>query len=124
MGVDRIGMPEGRILLAQAVTYLACAPKSNAAYRALESALADVREKRLLPVPMHLRDASYRGAQRLGHGAGYQYAHAGEGGWVDQDYLGVDRVYYEPTDRGREAEFQALLNDLRQRREASPDQHA
>lgn len=114
--VDRIGLPEGRIALAQAVTYLACAPKSNAAYIALDAALADVREQRLLPVPMHLRDASYSGAKQLGHGEGYQYAHSGEGGWVDQDYLGVEKVYYEPTDRGAEAQMRERLADWRSRR--------
>jgi putative ATPase len=117
-GTDRIGLPEARILLAQATTYLACAHKSNAAYMAIDAALSDVREKRLLPVPMHLRDSHYHGAQRLGHGEGYQYAHSGEGGWVDQDYLGVDRTYYEPTDRGHESEFKARLEELRQRRSA------
>jgi putative ATPase len=115
-GTDRIGMPEARILLAQAVTYLACAPKSNAAYMAVEAALADVRERRLLPVPMHLRDAHYRGASQLGHGQGYQYAHNGAGGWVNQDYLGIDRTYYEPTDRGHEATIKARLDELRARR--------
>jgi putative ATPase len=113
---DRVGLPEARIILAQATTYLACAPKSNAAYLAIDAALEDVRHRRLLPVPMHLRDAHYRGAQRLGHGAGYVYAHDGEGGWVDQDYLGVEKTYYQPTDRGREAEFQQRLADLRARR--------
>lgn len=113
---DRVGLPEARIILAQATTYLACAPKSNAAYLAIDAALEDVRHRRLLPVPMHLRDAHYRGAQRLGHGAGYAYAHEGEGGWVDQDYLGVEKTYYQPTDRGREAEFQQRLADLRARR--------
>jgi putative ATPase len=119
---DRIGMPEARIILAQATTYLACCPKSNAAYMAVEAALADVRERRLLPVPMHLRDASYKGAKRLGHGQGYQYAHSGEGGWVDQDYLGVEKSYYEPTDRGHEAAFRERLEELRARRSASRDQ--
>ncbi len=119
-GTERIGLPEARILLAQATTYLACAPKSNAAYLAVDAALADVREKRLLPVPMHLRDAHYQGAARLGHGEGYQYAHNGAGGWVAQDYLGVDRTYYEPTDRGHEAEFRQRLAELRERRGTPP----
>jgi putative ATPase len=75
-----------------------------------------VREPRVLPVPTHLRDASYRGAKRLGHGQGYQYAHDGPEGWVDQDYLGVNREYYQPTDRGLEAELRRRLEELRQRR--------
>jgi putative ATPase len=121
---DRIGMPEARIVLAQATTYLACCPKSNAAYMAIDAALDDVRSRRLLPVPMHLRDSHYGGAKRLGHGEGYEYAHAGAGGWVDQDYLGVDRTYYEPTDRGREAEFGERLADLRSRRTPREDSGA
>ncbi len=113
---DRIGLPEARISLAQATTYLACAPKSNASYVAVDAALEDVRSRRLLPVPMHLRDAHYAGAKQLEHGVGYQYAHDSAEGWVDQDYLGVDRTYYEPTDRGKEAEFRERLDALRSRR--------
>ena len=114
--IEMIGLPEGRIPLAQAVTYIACAPKSNAAYRAINAASQDVREGRVVPVPQHLKDAHYNGAERLGHGEGYQYAHDGEEGWVDQDYLGVDRVYYEPTDRGAEAAMRERLERLRSRR--------
>ncbi len=119
--VELVGLPEARINLAQAVTYLAGAPKSNASYKAIDAALADVRERRVLPVPQHLRDSHYKGAERLGHGAGYQYAHDSEDGWVAQDYLGVDRVYYEPTDRGHEATLKARLEDLRNRRRAAAD---
>ncbi|MFO1095321.1 MAG: replication-associated recombination protein A [Planctomycetaceae bacterium] len=113
---DRIGMPECRIILSQAVTYLACAPKSNAAYMAIDAALDDVRQQRVIPVPVHLQDSHYGGAKKLGHGEGYQYAHDGAGGWVDQDYLGVDKTYYKPTDRGMEAEFQQRLDELRSKR--------
>lgn len=113
---DRIGMPECRIILAQAVTYLACAPKSNASYVAIDAAIDDVRHQRVVPVPVHLRDSHYKGAKQLGHGEGYQYAHSGEGGWVDQDYLGVEKTYYEPTDRGAEAAMRERLEELRQRR--------
>ena len=115
---DRVGMPECRIMLAQAVTYLACAPKSNASYVAIDAALEDVRQQRVIPVPVHLKDAHYDGAKQLGHGEGYQYAHSGEGGWVDQDYLGVEKRYYEPTDRGAEAEMRQRLEELRGRRES------
>jgi putative ATPase len=111
-----VGLPECRIPLAQAVTYIAAAPKSNASIVAIDAALADVRERRVLPVPVHLRDAHYGGAKRLGHGKGYQYSHDSEEGWVDQDYLGVDRTYYEPVDRGLEAEIKAWLDALRERR--------
>jgi putative ATPase len=111
--VEKVGLPEGRITLAQAAIYMATAPKSNASYMAIESALKDVREGRTLPVPKHLRDASYKGAKRLGHGQGYQYAHNHPGGYVAQDYLGVDKTYYEPTDRGYEAEIAERLRRLR-----------
>ena len=109
-----VGLPECRILLAQAVTYIAAAPKSNAAIKAIDAALSDVREHRVLPVPVHLRDAHYAGAKRLGHGSGYQYAHDAPGGWVEQDYLGVERTYYEPVDRGFEAEIAKRLRELRE----------
>lgn len=118
---ERVGMPECRIILAQAVTYLASAPKSNASYMAINKAMEDVETQRLVPVPMHLRDASYRGAKKLGRGEGYQYAHSHEGAWVDQDYLGVDKLYYEPTDRGAEAEIKQRLDDLRSRRTRVPE---
>lgn len=113
---ETIGMPECRINLAQATTYLACAPKSNASYLAIDAAIADVRQNTLVPVPMHLRDGHYAGAERLGHGIGYEYAHDSAEGWVNQDYLGVDREYYRPVDRGKEAEFRQRLQELRSRR--------
>jgi len=113
---ERVGMPECRIILAQAVTYLASAPKSNASYMAINAAMEDVQQQRVIPVPVHLKDRHYSGAQELGHGEGYQYAHHGEGGWVDQDYLGVEKHYYEPTDRGDEQQIKERLEKLRQRR--------
>jgi putative ATPase len=115
-----VGLPECQLTLSQCVTYLACAPKSNAATLAIGEARADVREGRLLPVPVHLRDSHYAGAQRLGHGAGYQYAHDAEGGVSAQDYLGVDRTYYRPVDRGFEAEMAARLREIRARLKAVP----
>lgn len=114
--IEKIGMPEGRILLSQAVTYIATAPKSNASYVAIDEALHDVRNKSLLPVPIHLKDSHYKGASQLGHGEGYQYAHAGEEGWVDQDYLGVEKEYYRPVDRGYEATIRKRLDVFKQRR--------
>lgn len=114
--VDRIGMPEGRIILSQAVTYLACAPKSNAAYRAINSALDEVRNRPPLPVPKHLQDAHYRGAERLGRGQGYLYPHDAPEGWLPQDYLGAERSYYEPVDRGLEAEFRRRLAAMQERK--------
>ncbi len=100
--VDFVGMPEARIALAQATTYLATAPKSNAAYMGLEAAMADVKEGRTLPVPRHLRSTgSKQAAKEFGH-QGYQYAHDFEGHFVDQEYVPTDKTYYEPTSEGYE----------------------
>src|SRR5262245_16904121 len=111
-----IGLPECQIPLAQAVTYLAAAPKSNAAYLAVVKAREDVRSGRTLPVPPHLRDTHYRGAEKLGHGQGYLYPHDFPGGWVAQAYLAEERRYYEPTDRGFEAAIARRLTELRRAR--------
>jgi len=111
-----VGMPEARIPLAQAVAYIATCPKSNAAYVAINRAMEDVREGRVLEVPEHLRDASYRGAKRLGRGEGYQYAHEGEGHYVEQDYLPVERTYYEPSDEGAEKHIKERLEAWKKRK--------
>jgi putative ATPase len=108
-----VGLPECQLTLAQAVTYLACAPKSNAATVAIGEAVGDVREGRVLPVPRHLQDSHYAGAKRLGHGEGYEYAHDAEGGVAAQDYLGVERTYYRPVDRGFEMELSERLERIR-----------
>jgi putative ATPase len=108
-----VGLPECQLTLAQAAAYLACAPKSNAATIAIGEARQDVREGRLLPVPVHLRDKHYAGAERLGHGKDYEYAHDHEGGVAAQDYLGIDREYYRPVDRGFEAELAVRLATIR-----------
>jgi putative ATPase len=100
-----IGMPEARIILAQAATYVACAPKSNAAYNAINAAIEDVREGATVAVPKHLQDASYRGARRLGRGAGYQYPHDFPEGHVAQEYGVEVGKYYRPVDRGKEREI-------------------
>ncbi len=113
---EDIGMPECRINLAQAVTYMASVPKSNAAYAAINAAMKDIREGTVLPVPDHLRDGHYAGAEKLGHGVGYEYSHNGDDGWVDQDYLGADKRYYEPTSRGFEKEITKRLGEIRKRR--------
>ncbi|HNS80333.1 MAG TPA: replication-associated recombination protein A [Kiritimatiellia bacterium] len=99
--VEFVGMPEARIALAQCTTYLATAPKSNAAYMAGEAAMKDVKEGRTLPVPRPLRGATYKGAEQLGH-TGYKYAHDYEEGFVDQEYAPTTKIYYSPTDRGYE----------------------
>ncbi len=108
-----VGMPECQLPLSQAVIYVATAPKSNASAMAVWTAAKDVREGRTVAVPRHLRDAHYGGSKRLGHGEGYKYAHSYEGGFVQQDYLGVDKTYYVPTERGFEAEIAARLAALR-----------
>jgi putative ATPase len=108
-----IGLPECQLTLAQAVTYLACAPKSNAATLAIGEARRDVRENRTLPVPVALRDSHYGGATRLGHGEGYQYSHEAPDGIAAQDYLGIDREYYRPTDHGAEAAIGERLAAIR-----------
>ncbi len=115
-GVALIGMPEGRILLAEAVAYLATAPKSNASYMALDKAIADVRAGRIGRIPKHLRDAHYPGARRLGHGQGYQYAHDAPHGVAEQQYLPDELVgteYYAPTGNGFEREVGPRLERLR-----------
>ncbi|HWE96268.1 MAG TPA: hypothetical protein VG269_20055, partial [Tepidisphaeraceae bacterium] len=111
--VERIGMPEAQLTLSQAAIYMATAPKSNASANAIWSAMSDVREGRTVPVPVHLRDGHYKGSKRLGHGKGYKYAHDYEGGFVRQEYLGVDKTYYEPTDRGYEAVIAQRMAALR-----------
>jgi putative ATPase len=104
--VDFVGLPEARINLAQATVHLATAPKSSSAYAGLNAAMADVQDRPAGEVPLHLRDASYRGAASLGHGTNYRYPHDYPDGWIEQQYL-PDEVagarYYEPTDRGYEA---------------------
>jgi len=115
-GVQLIGMPEGRILLAEAVVYLATAPKSNAAYVALDAAIADVRAGKIGRIPKPLRDAHYPGAARLGHGKGYQYSHDSDFGVATQQYLPDELVgtwYYEPTSYGNERDVAARLEKIR-----------
>lgn len=112
---EQIGLPESKYMLAQTVTYLACAPKSNASTIAIGQAIEDVRTQRVLPVPKHLRSTGYSGARRLGHGTGYQYSHEDADGIAAQDYLGVDRQYYHPVDRGFESELLRRLATIREK---------
>ena len=104
-----IGWPEARIPIAEATLYLATANKSNSAYKAIDAALDDVRNGRTLEVPTALKDASYQGAQRLGHGTGYVYPHDQPGHHVAQDYLGARRRYYVPTEQGSEKKIAERL---------------
>ncbi|MGE0709167.1 MAG: replication-associated recombination protein A [Planctomycetota bacterium] len=116
--VELVGLPEARINLAQGVTYLALAPKSNASYRAIDEALAAVRERGPLPVPHHLRNAPTGLMKTLGYGKGYEYAHDQPGGASGQRHLpaGLDARFYRPTDRGFEQELAARLERLRRLR--------
>jgi putative ATPase len=118
--VEKIGLPEAKLTLSQAVIYMATAPKSNACTVAIGAAITDVKEGRTIPVPRHLRDGHYAGSKRLGNGVGYKYAHDFPGGHVDQDYLGVDKTYYTPTDRGYEAKILQRMEELKHKSEVSP----
>lgn len=111
--VERIGMPEGSIPLAQAAVYVACAPKSNASYLGIKKAMADIEQGQLMSVPDHLKDAHYKGAQRLGRGKGYKYPHDFPGHYVAQDYLPQRREYYRPTEQGEEKRIKERLAGLK-----------
>ena len=114
--VERIGMPEAQIILSQAVTYVASAPKSNAAYMAVSKAMETVKETRTMPVPVHLQDKHYKGAEKLGHGQGYLYAHDYPNHYVKQQYLpdGLeDSRFYEPTENGYEKQIKEHLEFLK-----------
>ena len=114
--VAMIGMPEGRIPLAEATIYLALAPKSNSAYNAINLALADVRSGLIAPVPLPLRSSNYAGAENYGNGVGYLYPHDHASSVLRQDYISEkvrDRKYYLPKELGREADFSALWQRLR-----------
>ncbi|MBQ7704081.1 MAG: replication-associated recombination protein A [Selenomonadaceae bacterium] len=117
--VQFVGLPEARIILAQAVTYIAGAPKSNAAYLAIDAALADVKNNpNADEVPAHLRDTHYKGAKFFGNGKGYKYPHDFENHFVNQQYLPDSRrakQYYFPTENGREAEIKKFLQKFWQK---------
>jgi len=115
---EKIGMPECQLTLAQAAIYMACAPKSNASALAIWAATADVKQNRTVPVPKHLRNAPHPGmAEQFGYSKGYQYSHKYPGAVSpDQDYLGVDKTYYKPTDRGYEKHIAAYLEWARKLR--------
>ena len=112
---ERIGFPEARIPLAVAIVELALSPKSNSAYQALDSALADIRSGKTGDIPRHLRDAHYQGAKDLGHGVDYKYPHSYEGGWVEQQYLPNEiknKRYYNPKTTGK---FEQALKQVHQK---------
>ena len=116
LAVERIGMPEARIILAQAATYLASAPMSNASYLAVDRATECMKQTMTAPVPVHLQDAHYKGSEKLGHGLGYLYAHNYPNHYVEQQYLPdalKDEVFYEPTEIGYEKQIKEHLQFLR-----------
>lgn len=113
--VERIGMPEAQIILAQAVTYVASAPKSNASIIAIDEAMEAVRNEKISGIPAHLQDAHYKSAGKLGHGVGYQYAHNFPNHYVEQQYLPdelVGRKFYRPTDNGYEKEIKKYFEKI------------
>lgn len=116
LAVERIGMPEARIILAQAATYLASAPKSNASYLAVDRATECMKQTMTAPVPVHLQDSHYKGSEKLGHGLGYLYAHNYPNHYVEQQYLPdalKDEVFYKPTEIGYEKQIKEHLQFLR-----------
>jgi putative ATPase len=117
-----VGLPECRIPLAQAAVYVACAPKSNAAYMGIEAAMKDVEEGRAMEVPKHLQDSHYSGAKKLGRGVGYKYAHDFKGHYIKQEYMPQARIYYEPTDIGFEKNIKEHLQRLKHNK--NPDKKA
>ena len=116
LAAERIGLPEAQIILSQAASYVACAPKSNAAYVAIQNAMENVKTTRTMPVPVHLQDRLYKGAAKLGHGEGYKYAHDYPKHYVKQQYLpdGMEgTVFYEPSDNGYEKQIKAHMKWLK-----------
>ena len=121
--VESVGMPEARIPLAQAATYLASAPKSNAAYMAVERASRDVADRTISGVPLHLRNPAAKGLEEFGHGRGYKYPHDFPGHFIPQDYLPPElrgKVYYDPSEEGREREIRERLAGLWPERRRRP----
>lgn len=114
--VHQIGMPEAKIILAEAVVYMATAPKSNASYMGLEKAMSAVQNTKILGIPVHLMDAHYKGAAKLGHGDGYKYAHDYENHYVNQQYLPdelVNEVFYNPGDLGYEVKVKEHFKKIK-----------
>jgi hypothetical protein len=108
-----VGLPEAQIPLAEATLYIATVNKSNSACISIAAAIEDVKTKRTVPVPKHLRDSHYQGAEKLGHGTGYKFAHAHPNHFVAQDYLGVDKTFYNPTEQGLEIKIKERLDGWR-----------
>lgn len=116
LAVERIGMPEAQIILAQAASYVACAPKSNAACNAIFAANEEIGRSGNLPIPTHLQDAHYKGAAKLGHGTGYKYAHDYKNHYVEQQYLPYEltgKKFYEPSWNGYEAKIREHMQRIK-----------
>jgi putative ATPase len=117
LAVERIGMPEAQIILSQAASYVACAPKSNAACEAVYAAMREVEASGNLPIPAHLQDAHYKGSAKLGRGTGYKYAHDYPRHYVEQQYLPdklVDQKFYIPSDNGYEAKIKEYMEWIKE----------
>ena len=124
--VNFIGMPESQIILAQAVTYIACAPKSNATINGIFSAMRDVKDIQIKSIPNHLKDAHYKGAREFGHGKDYKYSHDYKGNYVVQQYLPdelVNKIYYEPSENGVEKRIKENLDKMREYKREQGEQH-
>ena len=120
LAVERLGMPEGRIVLAQAATYVACAPKSNSCICAIDAAMETVEQTGNLPIPTHLQDAHYKGAAKLGHGDGYRYAHSYPKHYVEQQYLPYEltgKEFYRPSGNGYEKKIKEHMRWLKEQSE-------
>ena len=117
MAVERVGMPEAQLILAQAVTYVATAPKSNASCEAIFQAMQEVKETGNLPIPSHLQDAHYKGAAKLGHGTGYKYAHDYPNHYVEQQYLPYElngKEFYSPSGNGYEVKIKEHMKRIKE----------
>ena len=120
MAVERIGMPEAQIILSEAASYVACAPKSNAAVVAIGDAMQEVQSSGNLPIPTHLQDAHYKGSAKLGHGVGYKYAHSYKNNYVKQQYLPYElngKEFYKPSGNGYEAKIREHMKRIKEEAE-------
>ena len=116
LAVERIGMPEAQIILAQAATYVACAPKSNSSCNAIFEAMNEIEKSGNLPIPTHLQDAHYKGAAKLGHGTGYKYAHDYPNHYVEQQYLPYElngKEFYRPSGNGYEVKIKEHMKRIK-----------
>ena len=124
LAVERIGMPEAQIILAQAAAYVACAPKSNASCNAIFQAMQTVEQTGNLPIPTHLQDAHYKGAAKLGHGTGYKYSHDYPNHYVEQQYLPYEltgQEFYKPSGNGYEVKIREHMKRIKEEAKKAPE---